>query len=156
MSVFTQASLQIYMADCSFIDIAVKNFDYTGADECGASEDFMAGLNEIAERCNNLWDEYKWDEYTEIFAQPYDEDIDYDKYNLPAYITVSMLECDSIVFSLQYLSTIAKESYRNGDEGAGDALNQIEAILIPKFVNLFTQEEWDKYDKEASSVGFNS
>lgn len=148
-SLTKQASLEVFMSDCSFIIGAVKDFNNSNIPKHGASNEFVSDLVSIANDCESLWSESEWINYREIFFhQPFDESIPYEDYNLSNYWTVSITDCDSIILALQFLEVSARNAYANGDINAIHAVTAIENNLIPKFTDLFTQDEWKAYDLE--------
>lgn len=150
-SLTKQASLKVFMSDCSFIVGAVKDFENSNLANYGASEEFVSDLVAIANDCQALWSEDDWHNYREIFFdQPFDESIPYDDYNHSNYWTVSITDCDSIILALQFLEVSARNAYASGDINAVHAMTTIQDVLIPKFTNLFTHDEWKAYDVEAA------
>jgi hypothetical protein len=140
----TQASVRINLLDGIFIRTAIT--DFLESSRSDIPDDFYDDMAEIRNNCYSLWSDEEWDTFDSRRGDP--EMYEDEEINSNRYWTLNMIECDALILAFQFLYVVCKQKQIANEYGAEDAVGILANDIIPRFANLFTQDEWERYEGE--------
>lgn len=146
---FPKASVYLNIAETTFVINAIKTFVTKGRNEYNISDDFSSSLFLLASDCKNMWSDDEWEAYNYMyhlkdFSQKW-------KVDRNAEFKISMVDCDAIMLALQFAYVCESKSAVRGDDKAEKRAESIKDILLPRFANMFSKNEWKFYFSEVDA-----
>jgi hypothetical protein len=138
---FNNATLIMSMTDAVYVASSVTHLTSMQHD-LGMSDDTTEALVSLGEEVIEIWDNDEWAEYGENGSYEGDH----------RYWTLAIVDADTVILALQTLAEQASMDAEDGNTDAASASRVLFTNLIPRFTNLFTRDEWGKYEAEIATA----
>lgn len=138
---FKKATLVASMTDAVYVASSVSHLAAM-QQHLSMSDNTAQALMEIGSEVIEIWDNDEWMEYA--------EDNGYEGEH--RYWTLAIVDTDTVILALQALAEQASMDAEHGDTEAASAARVLFTNLIPRFTNLFTMDEWAKYEAEIEAM----
>lgn len=140
------ASISLNIAETTYVLSAMNMFINNAAPKYGASNDYVNFLTYLVSDCQGIWSDNSWDSYSELYESNLLSNESLVKragIDRDSYWTISIVDCDAVILAMQFFSN-------NIFEQESTDYNQelINKVLLPRFMSMFTTEEWTEYNKE--------
>lgn len=139
------ASISLNIAETTYVLSAINMFINNAAPKYRASNDYVNFLTYLVSDCQGLWSDNSWDSYSELYESNLLSNESLVKragIDRDSYWTISIVDCDAVILAMQFFSN-------NLFEQESTDYNQelINKILLPRFMSMFTTEEWTEYNQ---------
>lgn len=146
---FPKASISLNIAETTFVISAIKTFVKRGGKEYQISDEFSSSLFLLANDCKSMWSEDDWEVYRYMYhLKDFSQKWKVDRNEI---FTISILDCDAIMLALQFAYVVESKQAIHGDESAEKRAESIKDVLLPRFGNMFSKNEWNFYFSEVDS-----
>lgn len=145
MTQISYASVSLNIAETTYVVGAINDFIHNAAPRYKASNDYVAFLNSLVSDCQNIWSNDAWDSYGELYeSNLLSSESLVKKAGIDgnSYWTISIVDCDAIILAMQFFSNSLMEQ-----QSALYNEELIRKVLMPRFISMFTNEEWANYNQ---------
>jgi hypothetical protein len=141
---FPKHRVTLNIAETSYVLNSIHGLMTQNEDEnYKISNEYHDGLLILFNDCENLWNEDEWEAYKYMTTfNNFNRKWEVDR---KAEWQINILDCDSIIFTFQYAFMRASKDFINGDNNAQEVIKVMSQILIPRFTNSFSDNEWQYY-----------
>lgn len=138
---FNQATLAVSMTDAVYVASSVSHLAAM-QQHLNMSNDTAEALASLGNEIIEVWDNDEWTEYTQDDSYEGDH----------RFWTLVIVDADTVILALQTLAEQASMDAEGGNTEAASAARVLFTNLIPRFTNLFTRDEWGKYEAEIEAT----
>ena len=138
---FNKATLAVSMTDAVYVASSVSHLSAM-QQHLNMSNDTAEALTSLGSEVIEIWDNDEWMEYAEDDSYEGDH----------RFWTLTIVDADTVILALQMLAEQASMDAEGGNTEAASAARVLFTNLIPRFTNLFTRDEWGKYEAEIEAM----
>jgi len=140
---FPKKRVSLNIAETSYVMNAIYELIHQDNKNYQISSNYHQSLLDLFNGCKYLWSDHEWEVYKYVVTFEKSQrgwEIDRD-----AEWEINILDCDSIIFTLQHTFMRASKDFINGDKDCKRLMEVMSEILIPRFTNTFNDDEWKYY-----------
>jgi hypothetical protein len=141
---FPKSEVTLTIAETTFVTNAISIF----VNNNEVSEEFKQGMMRLLNSCKNLWTEDEWEVY--LYMHHLNDWRNKSLIDRRSDWKISIVDCDSIILALQFMYMSQSKKAIEGDSKADDYANSIKDVMIPRFSNMFSKNEWGYYFSETN------